>query len=84
MGVVKIVHQRIIKSKKYFLYLLYKSPIIHIMKKKDIYSIHKKHYVAVDCVIFGYEDETLKVLLYPRSFEPSVGKWSLLGGFVEG
>ena len=53
------------------------------MKKTDIYSIHKKHYVAVDCVIFGYEEDTLKVLLYPRSFEPSVGKWSLLGGFVE-
>jgi ADP-ribose pyrophosphatase YjhB (NUDIX family) len=37
----------------------------------------------VDCVIFGYEDEELKVLLYRRKFEPSVGKWSLLGGFVQ-
>lgn len=37
----------------------------------------------MDCVIFGYEDDALKVLLYPRGFEPSVGKWSLLGGFVE-
>ena len=53
------------------------------MKKRDIYSLHNKHYLAVDCVIFGYEDETLKVLLYPRSFEPYVGKWSLLGGFVD-
>jgi len=53
------------------------------MTKNDIYSNFKKHYVAVDCVIFGYEDEALKVLLYPRGFEPSVGKWSLLGGFVE-
>jgi 8-oxo-dGTP diphosphatase len=50
---------------------------------QNIYSKHIKHYIAVDCVIFGYEDETLKVLLYPRSFEPSVGQWSLLGGFVE-
>jgi 8-oxo-dGTP diphosphatase len=49
---------------------------------KDIYKIHPKHYLAVDCVIFGYEKEELKVLLYPRGFEPSVGKWSLLGGFV--
>jgi 8-oxo-dGTP diphosphatase len=24
----------------------------------------------------------LKVLLYPRGFEPYIGKWSLLGGFV--
>lgn len=54
------------------------------MKKGgEIYSIHTKHYVAVDCVIFGYEEQELKVLLYPRSFEPSVGKWSLLGGFVD-
>jgi len=47
------------------------------------YSRYKKHLVAVDCVIFGYENEELKVLLYPRQFEPSRGKWSLLGGFVE-
>jgi len=48
----------------------------------DIYRIHDRHYIAVDCVIFGYEDHELKVLLYPRGFEPSLGKWSLLGGFV--
>jgi ADP-ribose pyrophosphatase YjhB (NUDIX family) len=54
------------------------------MKKgKDIYSVHTKHFLAVDCVIFGYENDELKVLLYPRSFEPEAGKWSLLGGFVE-
>lgn len=46
------------------------------------YTLHEKHYVAVDCVIFGYEKEELKVLLYRRGFEPSAGKWSLLGGFV--
>ncbi len=47
------------------------------------YSLHARHYMAVDCVIFSYENDGLKVLLYPRSFEPFVGKWSLLGGFVE-
>lgn len=46
------------------------------------YTLHEKHYVAIDCVIFGYEREELKVLLYRRGFEPSAGKWSLLGGFV--
>jgi 8-oxo-dGTP diphosphatase len=46
------------------------------------YTLHEKHYVAVDCVIFGFEKEELKVLLYRRGFEPSAGKWSLLGGFV--
>jgi 8-oxo-dGTP diphosphatase len=51
--------------------------------KGDPYKIHSTHYVAVDCVIFSYETDELKVLLYPRGFEPLVGKWSLLGGFVE-
>ncbi|MFW6309616.1 MAG: NUDIX hydrolase, partial [Prolixibacteraceae bacterium] len=36
-----------------------------------------------DCVIFGYEAGELKLLLYPRSFEPEKGKWSLIGGFVQ-
>jgi 8-oxo-dGTP diphosphatase len=50
--------------------------------ENNIYKNHEKHYLAVDCVIFGYEMNELKVLLYPRGFEPSIGKWSLLGGFV--
>jgi ADP-ribose pyrophosphatase YjhB (NUDIX family) len=51
--------------------------------ENNIYRDHDKHYVAVDCVIFGYENGELKVLLYPRGFEPAIGKWSLLGGFVD-
>jgi len=47
------------------------------------YIQYAKHYLAVDCVIFGYEDEELKLLLYPRGFEPAKGKWSLMGGFVD-
>jgi ADP-ribose pyrophosphatase YjhB (NUDIX family) len=50
---------------------------------QNIYSEHPKFPVAVDCVIFGYEADELKILLYPRLFEPSKGKWSLMGGFVE-
>lgn len=49
----------------------------------EIYIQHPKHYVAVDCSIFGYENSELKLLLYPRGFEPSLGKWSLMGGFVQ-
>ena len=54
-----------------------------ILKFNEIYKQHPKHYVAVDCSIFGYEDGELKLLLYPRGFEPSQGKWSLMGGFVQ-
>jgi ADP-ribose pyrophosphatase YjhB (NUDIX family) len=49
----------------------------------ELYKVHAKHYVSVDCVILGYQNDELKLLLYPRSFEPSKGKWSLLGGFVQ-
>ncbi|WP_159520577.1 NUDIX hydrolase [Sunxiuqinia indica] len=49
----------------------------------ELYGEHPRHYVAVDCVIFGYDSGELKLLLYPRSFEPSKGNWSLPGGFVQ-
>ena len=54
-----------------------------ILMLSELYKQHPKHYVAVDCSIFGYEDGELKLLLYPRGFEPSLGKWSLMGGFVQ-
>lgn len=50
---------------------------------QNIYSDHPKFPLAVDCVVFGYEADELKLLLYPRLFEPAKGKWSLMGGFVE-
>lgn len=44
----------------------------------------QKHYlVAVDCIIFGFDGEHLKLLLIKRDFEPEKGKWSLMGGFVQ-
>ena len=39
--------------------------------------------VAVDCIIFGFDGQELKLLLIKRSFEPQKGKWSLMGGFVQ-
>ena len=47
------------------------------------YSKHPKHFIAVDCVILGYDEGELCLLLYPRGFEPSKGVWSLMGGFVQ-
>lgn len=49
----------------------------------EMYGEHPKHYVAVDCVIFGYDNGELRLLSYPRSFAPSKGNWSLPGGFVQ-
>ena len=38
--------------------------------------------LTVDCVVFGFDDGTLKVLLVQRDLEPFVGRWALPGGFV--
>ncbi len=38
--------------------------------------------VALDCIIFGFDGEELKLLLIKRGFEPEYGKWSLMGGFL--
>jgi ADP-ribose pyrophosphatase YjhB (NUDIX family) len=50
-----------------------------------LYSKYKKHLVAVDSIIFGYDilEKEIKLLLIKRSFDPAKGKWSLAGGFVE-
>src|SRR5450432_1822772 len=37
---------------------------------------------AVDCIIFGFDGESLKVLLVKRGIEPEKNKWSLIGGFL--
>ncbi len=44
---------------------------------------YSKHHVAVDCIIFGYEKNILKLLLTRRIFEPEKGKWSLVGGWLK-
>ncbi|MBC7946256.1 MAG: NUDIX hydrolase [Chitinophagaceae bacterium] len=39
--------------------------------------------VAVDCIIFGFNGKELKALLVKRRLEPEMGRWSLMGGFVQ-
>lgn len=50
-----------------------------------IYAKHPKHFVAVDCIIFGYDllEKEIDLLLIKRNFEPAKGKWSLAGGFID-
>lgn len=38
--------------------------------------------LTVDCVVFGLDDESLKVLLIKRGLPPFAGRWALPGGFV--
>lgn len=49
----------------------------------NYYSINPKFYVSVDCIIFGFHEGELNLLLLKRNFEPALGKWSLMGGFVQ-
>ncbi|MBR2103377.1 MAG: NUDIX hydrolase [Prevotella sp.] len=46
------------------------------------YGIFQKAFVAVDCIIFGFEDRKLKLLLGKRQMDPGRGEWSLYGGFL--
>ncbi len=39
--------------------------------------------VSTDCVIFGFEDSCLEILLYKRAWNPSKGEWALPGGFLK-
>lgn len=50
---------------------------------KTFYQTYPKFLLAVDCIIFGFQDDRLKLLLQKRDFEPYKGAWSLVGGFVK-
>lgn len=42
-----------------------------------------KRLLSVDCIIFGYKQEQLKLLLFKRIIEPAKGEWSLIGGWIK-
>ena len=46
------------------------------------YSQHAKVWVSVDCIIFGFDESKLKILIGKRQMDPGRGEWSLYGGFV--
>lgn len=49
---------------------------------KTKYINTDKVLLAVDCIIFGFDEESLKILLVKRQLEPEKGHWSLIGGFM--
>ena len=46
------------------------------------YADEPRYNVAVDCIIFGFEDGNLQVLFQHRTIEPFNGELTPLGGFV--
>src|SRR5438552_7384824 len=51
------------------------------MKKTYSYQ-YPRPALTVDCVVFGFDEAALKVLLIERGLEPFKGRWALPGGFV--
>ncbi|TNF72643.1 MAG: NUDIX domain-containing protein [Bacteroidetes bacterium] len=51
--------------------------------EKQYYQAHPTFHVAVDSIIFGFDQGELKLLIHKRQFEPARGEWSLFGGFVQ-
>jgi len=43
---------------------------------------HPRPALTVDCVVFGFDGDSLKLLLIERALEPFKGSWALPGGFV--
>ena len=46
------------------------------------YSEFTKVLLSVDCIIFGFDNNKLKILIGKRNMDPGRGEWSLYGGFV--
>jgi len=46
------------------------------------YGEHSKVWLSVDCIIFGFDEGKLKILIGRRKMDPGRGEWSLYGGFV--
>lgn len=50
--------------------------------KKTFTYEYPRPAVTVDCVIFGFGNGELKVLLTKRGIEPFLGQWAFPGGFI--
>jgi 8-oxo-dGTP diphosphatase len=53
----------------------------HTKHRQFVYP-YPRAALTVDCVVFGYDERTLKVLLIQRALPPFKGCWALPGGFV--
>ncbi len=50
---------------------------------KPFYVDADRLLLAVDCIIFGFERDGLKLLLFQRKVAPFQNEWSLIGSFVK-
>ncbi|HUQ96224.1 MAG TPA: NUDIX domain-containing protein [Chitinophagaceae bacterium] len=62
------------------------SQAVHLKTAEGERGIHQDFFkiaISVDCVIFGYKDKHLKVLLIKSDLKEFQGLWSLLGDLVK-
>ena len=59
------------------------SPSFGKSRGEAYYSSNPTFYVGIDCIIFGFNEGEISLLLLKRNFEPAMGEWSLMGGFVQ-
>lgn len=50
--------------------------------ERHFYTEYSKVFVSVDCIIFGFTENKLKLLIGRRKMDPGRGEWALYGGFV--
>lgn len=49
----------------------------------QFYENNSEFLIAVDCIIFGFKNNELNILLTRRPVKPLLNEWSLMGGFME-
>jgi 8-oxo-dGTP diphosphatase len=49
----------------------------------NYYHLQDSFLVAVDCIILGFKDNEVKLLVHNREMKPAQGGLSLMGGFVK-
>jgi len=54
-----------------------------LIDNSHIYNTQQNILVAVDCIIFGFTANKLKLLLFKRKVAPAKGSWSLIGAFIK-
>lgn len=52
------------------------------MSPANFYRSQDCFLVAVDCIILGFKDNEIRLLVHQREMEPALGGVSLMGGFV--
>ncbi len=54
-----------------------------ITNQESFYIGVDKMHVATDCIVFGFHQDELKLLIFKRRVQPHKGEWSLIGSFVQ-